>query len=113
MKLCDGAEMTIFWRPVFAASRVQRISDLHSKFALRPHHVPKYGKHPMLGVTLCDTLHFDVHVGNVLKMCSQRVSSKTPSRPGPSTPSAEHCIRCTSVIQITVCCSCLEWIYVS
>jgi len=24
---------------------VQRISDLHSKFALRPHHVPKYGKH--------------------------------------------------------------------
>ena len=32
-------------RPVFAARRVQRISDLHSKFALRPHHVPKYGKH--------------------------------------------------------------------
>ena len=25
----------------------------------------------------------------------------------------EHCIRCTSVIQITVCCSRLEWIYVS
>ena len=34
-------------RPVFAASRLQRISDLHSKFALRPHHVPKYGKHPI------------------------------------------------------------------
>jgi len=29
-----------FLCPVFAASRVQRISDLHSKFALRPHHVP-------------------------------------------------------------------------
>ena len=27
--------------------RVQCISDLHSKFALRPHHVPKYGKHPI------------------------------------------------------------------
>ena len=27
-----------FLHPVFAASRVQRISDLHSKFALRPHH---------------------------------------------------------------------------
>ena len=27
----------------------------------------------LLGVTLCDTLRFDVHVGNVLKMCSQRV----------------------------------------
>ena len=41
-KLCDGAEMAIlFLRPVFAASRMQRISDLHSKFALRPHHVPK------------------------------------------------------------------------
>jgi len=26
-------------RPVFAASRVQRISDLHSKFALGPRHV--------------------------------------------------------------------------
>jgi len=28
---------------------VQHISDLHSKFALRPHHVWKYGRHP-----LCD-----------------------------------------------------------
>jgi len=27
----------------------------------------------LLGVTLCDTLRFDVHNGNVLKMCSQRV----------------------------------------
>ena len=36
-----------FLRPVFAASRMQSISDLHSKFALRPHHVPKYGKHPI------------------------------------------------------------------
>jgi len=31
--------MATFLRPVFAASRAQRISDLHSKFALRPHHV--------------------------------------------------------------------------
>jgi len=38
-----------FLRAVFPASRVQHISDLHSKFALRPHHVQKYGKHP-----LCD-----------------------------------------------------------
>jgi len=36
--------LATFLRPVFAASRVQRISDLHSKFALRPHHVPNYGK---------------------------------------------------------------------
>ena len=28
-----------FLRPVFPASRLQHISDLHSKFALRPHHV--------------------------------------------------------------------------
>jgi len=28
-----------FLGPAFAASRVQHISDLHSKFALRPHHV--------------------------------------------------------------------------
>jgi len=36
-----------FLRPVFPASRVQHISDLHLKFALRPHHV--YSRHP-----LCD-----------------------------------------------------------
>ena len=30
-------------RHVFPASRLQQISDLHSKFALRPHHVWKYG----------------------------------------------------------------------
>ena len=36
-----------FLRPAFPASRVQHISDLHSKFALRPHHVWKYGRHPI------------------------------------------------------------------
>jgi len=36
-----------FLRTVFSASRVQHISDLHSKFALRPHHVWKYGRHPI------------------------------------------------------------------
>jgi len=34
-----------FLRPVFSASRVQHISDLRYKFALRPHHVWKYGTH--------------------------------------------------------------------
>ena len=41
-KLCDGAQITNFWRflqPVFPASLVQHVSDLHPKFALRPHHV--------------------------------------------------------------------------
>ena len=38
-----------FLRPVFAASRVPQISDLHSKFALRPYHVWKYGRHPISG----------------------------------------------------------------
>jgi len=32
---------------VFSASRVQHISDMHLKFALRPHHVWKYGRHPI------------------------------------------------------------------
>jgi len=36
-----------FLRPVFAACRVQQVSDLHPKFALRPHHVWKYGRHPI------------------------------------------------------------------
>jgi len=50
--LCDGAQMAIFWRvlrPEFSASRVQHISDLHSKFTLGPHHVWKYGRHPICG----------------------------------------------------------------
>jgi len=36
-----------FLRPVFSASRVQHVSDLHVKFALKPHHVCKYGRHPI------------------------------------------------------------------
>jgi len=36
-----------FLRPVFSANCVQHISDLHPKFALRPHHVRKYGRHPI------------------------------------------------------------------
>jgi len=34
---------------VFSASRVQQVSDLHLKFALRPHHVWKYGRRPICG----------------------------------------------------------------
>jgi len=37
----------VFLGPAFPASRVQHISNLHSKFALRPHHVWKYGRHPI------------------------------------------------------------------
>jgi len=33
-----------FLRPVFSLSRVQHVSDLHPKFALRPRHVCKYGR---------------------------------------------------------------------
>jgi len=45
-KFCDGAQMANFWRylrPVFLASRVQHISDMHSKFA-RPqsYHIISY-----------------------------------------------------------------------
>jgi len=34
-----------FLRAVFSASSAQHVSDLHSKFTLRPHHVWKYGRH--------------------------------------------------------------------
>ena len=37
----------VFLGPAFPASRVQHVSDLHPKFALRPHHVWKYGRHPI------------------------------------------------------------------
>jgi len=46
-RLCRDGD---FLRPVFTASRVQHVSDLHSKFALRPHHVSKYGRHPICDV---------------------------------------------------------------
>jgi len=39
--------LATFLRIVFSASCVQQVSDLHSKFALRPHHVWKYGRHPI------------------------------------------------------------------
>jgi len=38
-----------FLRPAFPACRVQQVSDLHLKFALRPHHLWKYGRHPICG----------------------------------------------------------------
>jgi len=34
-----------FLRPVFSVNRVQHVSDLHLKFALRPRHVCRYGRH--------------------------------------------------------------------
>ena len=34
-------------RAVFSVSRAPHIPDLHSKFTLRPHHVWKYGRHPI------------------------------------------------------------------
>ena len=36
--------LATFLYPVFSASHVQQVSDLHLKFALRPHRVWKYGK---------------------------------------------------------------------
>jgi len=39
-----------FSRAVFSASRTQHVSDLHSKFTLRPHHVWKYDRQP-----ICDS----------------------------------------------------------
>jgi len=47
-KLCDGAQMAIFLGSAFPGSHVQHISDLHSKFALKPRHVLKYGRHPYI-----------------------------------------------------------------
>jgi len=50
--VCRWRFFASFLRPVFPASRVLHISDLHSKFALRPHHVFKYGRY-----RVCD--HWD------------------------------------------------------
>jgi len=45
----DGDFWRLFLRPAFPESRVHQVSDLHLKFALRPHHVWKYGRHPVYG----------------------------------------------------------------
>jgi len=36
-----------YFASCISASRMQHISDMHSKFALTPHHVQKYGRHPI------------------------------------------------------------------
>jgi len=36
-----------FLRHVFAVNPVQYVSDVHPKFALRPYHLCKYGRHPI------------------------------------------------------------------
>jgi len=43
--------LATFLRPVFSASCVQQVSDLHLKFALKPDHVWKYGRHPICTAT--------------------------------------------------------------
>jgi len=39
-----------FFVSCISASRLQQVSGLHLKFALRPHHVWKYGRHPLLDI---------------------------------------------------------------
>jgi len=46
---CAMVPKWCFFRPVFSVSRLQHISGLHSKFALRSHHMSKYGRHPICG----------------------------------------------------------------
>ena len=41
--------LATFLRPAFEVSRGQQVSDLRLKFALTPHHVWKYGRHPIYG----------------------------------------------------------------
>ena len=54
MQWCrDGDFFGDFLGPAFPASCQQHISDLHSKFALGPHHVSKYGRHPICGLYKC------------------------------------------------------------
>jgi len=39
LRWCPDGELLAILRPVYSAIRVQHVSDLHPKFALRPHHV--------------------------------------------------------------------------
>jgi len=54
-QLCNGAQIAnfgYFLHPLFSASRVQHVSDLHPKFALRPH---RHGR--WVGGTFSDYNH--------------------------------------------------------
>jgi len=42
VRWCPDGEILAILRPAFPASHVQHISDMHSKLALRSHHVWKY-----------------------------------------------------------------------
>ena len=44
-QICAMVPIWLFFASCISSESVQHISDLHSKFALRPHHVPKYGRH--------------------------------------------------------------------
>jgi len=44
---CTMVRRWRFLHPVFSVSHMQHVSDLHPKFALRPHHVWEYGRHPI------------------------------------------------------------------
>jgi len=43
VRWCPDGFFGDFLGPVFPSSHVQHTSDLHYKFALKPHHVSKYG----------------------------------------------------------------------
>ena len=47
VRWCRNGDFWRFFAFCISASRVQYISDLYSKFALRPHHVCKYGRYPV------------------------------------------------------------------
>jgi len=47
VRWCRDGDFWRFFASCISASRVQYISDLYSKFALRPHHVCKYGRYPV------------------------------------------------------------------
>jgi len=46
-QICAMVPKWRFFASCISASRVQQVLDLHPKSALRPHHVCKYGRHPI------------------------------------------------------------------
>ena len=83
-KLCDGAQMAIFGDflgPVFPASRVQHISDLHSKFALGPRHVRR--RHTVAGRHESRRRHTSPRLlsglGSCATICNSTRTSRRPS----------------------------------
>jgi len=80
-----------FLHPIFSVSGVQHISDLHSKFALRPLHVCNYGRHRAAIINAAVNVSCSIYF-ILLQICCN-ININTRHRASTSMYSLKFCIR--------------------